>query len=220
MQIQHGILIALSLAACADLSTPADLAQPQIIALTADPPSLGSSEQALLDVLIAGPDGEIPPSRVVWSTAGVSGAEVSRLQDDTWLLQAPPSIEGSPYAELEVSVLLDDGTTLMGARSVALGTRRTQPIIVDILVNGQALPLGETLQVAVNAELELALKVSPTMTDLSIVSWFSNVGEFEHYRRTPARFLARETDNGSLFVVYRDGSGGLTYRVLNVEITP
>ncbi len=203
--------------ACADLTTPSELASPQLIALVAEPPSVPLSEEALLDVVVAGPEGAIVPVSVRWRVVGNSGAQVLRLQDDTWVLQAPEELlEGSTYAQLEVTVELEDGETLLGTRTVAIGQVSSSPHIDEVLVSGVA---TETLVLSHGSDVQLSLTTSPPMREEGIVSWFSTTGELEHYRRTPATLTASEVGRGQLFVVYRDGLGGIAHQSLTIEVT-
>lgn len=204
----------LILSACADLPTAAELSEPQILALTADPPGIAPGEESRLGVVVAAPEGLLTPARVSWTLPDPKGAIL--IQSDGWSVVAPDNGD-RVYIRADVTVELDDGTTLLGYRTMLIGEAQAQPTITDMRVDGERIDTGQTLQLS-QATHELTLDVAPPAGEDAIFSWFSNVGELTRYRRSPAFFETADAEDGTLVVVYRDGKGGIATSSVRVQV--
>lgn len=207
-------LACLTLIACGDLSIAAELGEPQLLALVADPPGIAAGESSMLSVLVAGPDGIIAPTNVRWTLPDGKGATL--VQDDGWSVQAPISGE-SAYIRAEVSVELEDGTTLLGHRTLLIGEAQLQPAITGLRIDGESIDTASLLLLSASTH-ELTLDVEPAPNERAIFSWFSNIGELKRYRHSPASFETKDAESGLLLVVYRDGNGGIVSRTVEVEV--
>lgn len=211
-------------AGCTDLPTPAELARPQVLAVRADPPALPAGERAELTVLVAGPDGAMTDLDVTWAVAeptpqlpAIGDIEVDG-DGRVWYV-APDEVDEVTGTSVEATVRVDDETTLIALKGVAVGVAMptVNPIITDLFVGGDSVDDGGTATLSGDEPVSLDIAVDPPGSNNATTSWYATLGEIELYRRTPTEILpAEEPGNGSLFVVYRDERGGVTWRAIGV----
>lgn len=203
------------LAGCTDFATPAELSRPQILAVRADPPVVAAGERSRLTLLIGGPSGRIEPAAVEWL------GPVEEI-DGEWWYTAPAAIDAGGFVEsLEVVVELDDGTTLSALKTIGVGlpVEAANPVIEAVFVDGAPLAEGEALAVGPERTVTLDVRVAPVPATGAIFAWYATTGEIDRYRRSPTELVAPDVpDEGSLFVVYRDGLGGVAWREVTVDV--
>lgn len=199
---------------CPSLPTASDLGEPQILALVADPPCLQPGASAQLEALVAGPEGTLAPSRVVWSVApgSVGTIEANHVR---------AAVDASRGALLEVDVAVDaDGVTLHGFRTLAVGAC-ANPVLAGITVDGIPAPVSGVLTMSSSSSVTLDVSVDGTPAAERLVSWFSTAGAIRLYRHTPTELVVRDAPGtGALYVVYRDGNGGVAWLEHDVQVTP
>ncbi len=203
-------LAAGALTACSDFDTPAQLPHPQILAVVAEPPIVAAGERAALSVLVAGPDGPMAPA-LTWSAPVVVDGD-----GQAWF-EAP--VDAAPgFATVEVTATLADGTALSAEKAVGVGrVPADNPVIAQIRVDGA--PVQDAAVLHRDWVAELSADVSPAPTADAMFAWYATVGELSFYRRTPAELeTPSEALTGHLFVVYRDGFGGVAWRHVPLEI--
>lgn len=215
--------IAAAAAACTDLPTPAELARPQILAVRADPPAIPAGDRAALSILLAGPDGPISGVEVDWSLAEPTADQpaIGRIERDAgavWYV-APAEVDGVALAAVEATAYPDDSPPLVAVKAIAVGVPQptANPDIVELSADGAAIgddADGAGALAAVPGQIvDLDVVVDPPPGDDSQVAWYASVGEFDRYRRAPTTWTApEEPADGDLFVVYRDGRGGVAWR--------
>jgi hypothetical protein len=205
-------------AGCDDFATPAELAAPRIIALTSEPAAVEAGAEAIIDAVVAGPDGVIA-TRAAWSLeTPVDGVT---LFDDgaDHIAVAAEVAETTVTLRAEVEV---DGVRLVGIRALSVGgVSRANPTI-DLRLDGAA--AGPDLTLPLADEIEIAVVADPPTIDDGgdgdggAVSWFATEGEIELYRRNPAVLETPDVSGtGMLLAVYRDGLGGVAWQQWTVE---
>jgi hypothetical protein len=203
------------LTACTDFATPSELSHPQIIAIRATPPLVAAGERAELSVLVAGPNGRIEPRAVTWR------GRIEVVGETVWYT-APDDVQpGGIFEELAATVELADGTELAAVKSIGVGLplAADNPSITEVRADGQAMAAGDAIVLDLERTITLDLSVEPAPTDDAIFSWYSTAGEIDLYRRSPTELAALdEPATGALFVVYRDGFGGIDWRELALRI--
>jgi hypothetical protein len=207
-------VLAASAGACTDMSTPAELTHPQILAVRADPPVVEPGEQATLSVLVAGPDGLLQPALVHWgANVEVDGKGQARFV-------APREVPaGGALVRIDAAVELGDGEVLAAAKNVGVGVAlpESNPVITALLADGVAISNG-AIDLVAGSAVDLEVEISPAPSEAAIYAWYSTVGEIDLYRRSPTVLLApEEAGSGTLIAVFRDGLG-VTWRVLAVEV--
>ena len=189
----------LLLAGCPSLPTAAELGEPQILALVAEPPCAPAGGSASLSALVAGPEGTIVPDRTSWSAA--TGAPITLNGDQVQV--AADAVNGA-RPEIDVEVAVGD-TVLRGFRSFRVDADCANPHIADVLVDGAS---AMDLTARANVDLDMRLDRGSA----SSVAWFTTAGKIDLYRQAPTKMVV--DDGGGervLFVVVRDGEGGVGY---------
>jgi hypothetical protein len=184
------ILIALS--ACSDFATPSNLDRPQIIAVRSSPASLAPGESALLEVLVAGPDGVIDAS-----------AEWELLTGDATLQDNVLSTSTEVTGEVTVKATVDG---LTAEKRVGLGEHRENPTI----------EIGDDIAVAPDSVVPLAADVS--VADPR-VTWYATCGEIERYRDAVTELdTGDEPCAGWVIAVGRDEVLGVGWDLIRIAV--
>ncbi len=203
---------------CPDLRTSAELSEPQILALVASPPCVAAGDVAALDVVVAGPAGAILPRDVVWSVPpGAAGS----IESSGGVSMVRAAADAATGATFEIDAAIDVGTAapLRGFRTVRVGGGCANPIIDAVLIDGVPASASDDVLVGRGDSVALDLSVDGGLADGSRVSWFTTAGKIELYRHTPTKLIAdSEAGTGILYVVYRDGLGGVAWLERNVQI--
>lgn len=187
----------LLLAGCPSLPTAAELGEPQILALVAEPPCAPAGGSASLSALVAGPEGTIVPDRTSWSAG--SGAPITVTDDQ---VQVAGDAASGATATVNVEVAVGD-TVLRGFRSFRIGGNCANPHVADVLVDGAS---AMDLTARANVELDVRLDRGSA----SSVAWFTTAGKIDLYRQAPTKMVVdRGGGERVLFVVVRDGAGGV-----------
>ncbi len=218
----------LLLGACADFATPADLDAPTIIAVVAEPPLVRPGASTRLAVVVAGPDGELTSLAPRWSlvesfpTVPIMGSVSTDGADAIY--QAPAEVparpEGVPPIDtvrLEVDVPTTDGTrTLAAVKAIAvLPQDAANPTIRLLDADGAE---ATTLTGTVADGVALEVEVTPAAGDATRYAWYATTGAIADYQSNPATLTAEAPGSGTVFVVVRDGAGGVAWRAVDVAI--
>jgi hypothetical protein len=214
----------LALAACTDFASPAELNKATILAVTADPPIVAPGAQASLAVAIADGGGLLEGLPVRWSLIetyrGVPA--MGTLVGSTYTAPdpVPPLPENAPPID-SVRLEIDVGETTLAAIKVvpvAAIAGAANPAITALAV-GDADGLAGPLTVARGATLALAVATEPAPGDDARFAWYSSAGAIERYQSNPTTMIADdEVGDGWLFVVVRDGQGGVAWRGVEVSV--
>lgn len=223
------VVAALAAAAtgCTEFATPAELTKPTVLAVIADPPIVAPGEAASLAPVVAGPEGFVDPE-VTWALVetlpGVPPFGEVIADGDTAIYRAPdevpPQPEGAaPVASVAATVRAGDVSVTVIKAMVVLdvGAPAANPTITALTIDGA--PVGEAATITAGQPHEVAVEVDPPLGEDASVAWYANAGGIERYQSTPTELVAADAPrDGWLFVVVRDGRGGVAVRGLPVAV--
>lgn len=208
---------------CTDLATPAELSHPQILGIRAEPPLIAPGDSATLSALIAGPDGAIdavatwtvvaapgqPPLGHVETTAGAA----VYVAPET----VPATDSGIAIAEVELSTTVD-GYDMVAQKLIGIGAgAHPNPTLTEISINGTAAS-GTEIVVPIGATVPLSATTDPAVGESGQIAWYATAGEIEIYRGADTEMVApAKAASAVLFVVARDGLGGIDWREIHVR---
>jgi len=217
MMMRTTIVLAL-LAGCPALPTSAGLGEPEILAIVADPPCVAPGGSATLAVLVAGPSGTLVPDRVSWSVPDGDAASISMTSAGAPVVDAGATATRGTSVEIDVDVAIGS-TELRGFRTLAIGDGCANPTIDAVDVGGTVQPPATTIDVPAGSDVALDVDVTGGIASTGIVSWYSTAGAIDLYRQTPTTLAVTSQPGAAvLYVVYRDGLGGVTWRAYAVEV--
>jgi hypothetical protein len=216
----------LLLSACTEFATPAELDRPQILAITTQPPSVGLGERSTIDLLVADPSGEVSDARVTWaSVAIVEGTlpvgDVEVADDGTVSYIAPSERpETMPtIAMVQASVEIAD-QTLVGIKAVVVGNvGLANPTLIALSGNATDLLANPELTLSRDEIASLSVTIEPAATDETMYAWYSTIGTIEMYRSSPTEIVADTPGQGWLFLVVRDGRGGVIWHKVHLTVS-
>ncbi len=212
-----------ALASCTDFATPAELTRPTILAVTAEPPVVAPGGQTELSVVVVDAGGVLTGLPARWSLVetyrGVP--PMGSLAGSTYtapdpLPPLPPNAPPIDSVQLEV----DTGEGTLRAIKVipVVALAATNPAITAFTVGADD-GLAGPLTVARDAALELAVVTDPPAGDDARYAWYSSAGGIERYQSNPTTMVAAEAaTRGWVFVVVRDGKGGVAWRGVEVIV--
>jgi hypothetical protein len=203
---------------CTEFATPAELDRPQILAIVAEPPAVAPGDSAELSLVVAGPDGQIDDFEVEWSAVApipeapaIGTVEAAGERTATYIAPAMQPPDNPALGLIEAAVTVGDDT-LIGTKGIAVGSLRLSNPIINVLTGGSTDLLDETvLTIPVETPVDLAVDIEDGIPAMGSVAWYNTVGEIELYRSTPTTIVADEPGDGWLFVVVRDGAGGVAW---------
>lgn len=224
--IRLAVVLALGAAACTDFATPAELTKPTILAITADPPIVAPGASAQLTTVVIDANGVmaglterhslvetypgVPPMGRVETTEG--GARY--VAPDP----VPPLPENAPPIDsVQIEIDTPEGTlTAIKVMPVAAVTA-SNPVISRLTVGGSD-ALAGPVTLAREAAVAIEVAIEPPAGEDARFAWYTSAGLIEKYQSTPAELVAaEEAKQGWLFVVVRDGLGGVVWH--GVEVT-
>lgn len=209
-------------AACTDFATPAELQKPTILAVTAEPPVVAPGAQTELAVVIADASGVLTDLPTRWSLVetyrGV--APMGTLTGSTYHAPDPiPTLppDAPPIDSVKLEIDTADGT-LAAIKAVPVASlTAVNPVIATFTV-GTGDALAGPLTVARGQTLDMNVVTDPPTGDGARFAWYSSAGAIARYQSNPATMIASDAaTTGWLFVVVRDGRGGVAWR--GVEVT-
>lgn len=214
----------LGLASCTDFASPAELTKPTVLAIIAEPPLVAPGASAELELVVVGPDGPIEPAGLQWrmieTLPGVPPFGAIEPGDDgTATYTAPDPLpdlpEGAPPLDsVEVTIETDDLTVTAVKVMAVTDLPAANPAITSMVVG--EVEASDGMNVVAGVTYPLEVEIDPPAGPDAAYAWYSTVGTIERYQSTPTELVAGG-DDGWLFVVVRDGRGGIAVR--GVEIT-
>jgi hypothetical protein len=218
------VVALLSAPGCADFATPAELTKPTILAIVAEPPLVAPGAEAELSVVLAGPDGWMAADRVEWtmieSFPGVPPfGTIEPGPDGTATYAAPDPLpelpEGVPPVTSVVVSVTAGETTIESIKVLAVtDVPAANPRITAMAVGGVAVAPTDEIVLEAGGTYALDLGVDPVPGEDAAFAWYTTAGEIDQYQSNPCELVAAEEprDDAWLFVVIRDGRGGVAVR--------
>jgi hypothetical protein len=208
--------------ACTDFATPAELAKTTILAVVADPPLTPPGQESRLEPIIVDGSGRVTAIAATWqlveTVPGVAPMGRVTAHDDgtatyTAPAKAPPIAEGAPppidSIQLRLAAEPRPLTAIKGVAVVDLPS--ANPTVKTLTADGADAMAGVT--VAAGAKLPLAVSIEPAAGDDATYAWYTTRGEIETYQSPEGLLTApAEAGTGWIFVVVRDGRGGVAWR--------
>ncbi len=219
--------IALAAAACTDFASPAELTKPTILAVIADPPVVQPGAQATFETIVVDANGVLGPlptrHTLIETYPGVP--PIGRIEEDAggarYIAPDPvPPLPGNAPPLDSVSVAIDgpEGTLTAIKVMAVLPTTAANPTIASLTI-GDGDALAGPVTVARGAAVALAVTSDPPAGDDARFAWYSSAGEIAYYQSTPTEMIAAEEPGmRMLYVVVRDGRGGVAWRAVQIEV--
>lgn len=215
-------------AGCTDFAPPSSLERATIIAITAEPPTVGLGQSTRLELIVASADGQVAVNAAQWSITttipGVPalGSIITNL-DGSATYTAPTSLPPLPAEARPIDTVAVDLTLgSIATRSVKvvvivnLPQPPQNPIVTGVLVNNAPAPTVITLEAGVRADLNA--QIAPLATEKAAFAWYASIGKIDQYLSNPTSIVADEPGNGWLFFVVRDGQLGVAWRKMPIIV--
>ncbi len=216
-------LVFASGAGCDDFATPAELDRPQILGIAADPPAVALGETTALSIYVAGPDGEVVDPEVVWEVVSVGPGlpQLGRIDpaSPTPTFVAPDDVPEEPTLAMVQATVSVGEQPLLGQKAIVVGrVVLSNPMLTRFAAGGTDL-LTDELRMFAGDVVSLSVDIAPEQDKDTTYSWYSTVGTIAAYRSAPTDLEApEEPASGWLFVVVRDGRGGIVWRKARVVV--
>lgn len=222
LTVAAAVVLAAAAAGCTDFATPAELTKPTILAITAEPPVVAPGGTAELAVVVADGDGVITGLPTGWALVetyrGVPA--MGTLTGSTYTAPDPiPSLPANAPPIDSVQLTIDTGAaTLTAIKVIPVATVEAANPVIGSFTIGAAEALAGPITVARDASLELTVLTDPPAGDDARFAWYSSAGLIARYQSNPTTLVAAEAaTTGWVFVVVRDGKGGVAWH--GVEVT-
>ncbi len=219
------LALGILLTGCSEFATPAELSKPQILAIRADPPSIGPGETSELSILVADHDGEIPAPQVTWfSTPTTPDSEalgtVTIEPDGTAIYTAPTELPMTPTIGTVTATVTHDGGEMQALKAILVGAfPLANPIMTGFTADAQDILEEGRLSVSPGQTVALEVATEPELGDMAGFAWYSTIGEIERYQSNPVELVAQdEPGEGWLFAVVRDGQVGVVWAAVEVTV--
>ena len=212
-------------AGCNDLATPAELVRPQVLAIRADPPAIPPGEASALSILVADQDGAVPSPEVTWeATAGNPGepplGSVAVGDGGEVIYTAPDAISEELAIATVTARVASDAGELVAVKAIGIGDLPlSNPELMAFTADGADLLADQTLTLEVGQTVSLAVDIGQASGDMTTFAWYATAGTIDLYQSNPVDMVARdEPGSGWLFVVVRDGLGGVVWQAIEVTV--
>ncbi len=220
------IATASTAAACTgDLDEPWNLDHTRVIAVRATPPSIASGETSTLDGVLGTKGAPIsfagPEAATVVSPASL--ADTLSFQGGLWTVTAPSEDRlAAARTELKLAAGVPvpltigfsyAGQTLLGTKSVYLGTHADNPALTNLMIDGQPAPAMDS-QVIIHQVGHTPLSIDADAIAFD-VEWLTSCATMHDFDLPTAYVKVDDTDDpltGQLGVVLRDNQGGVAWQ--------
>ncbi len=209
-------LLVLGLAACDDMSAPADLDREQVLAIRSTPKTPVAGESVVLDSLLAGPDGPFTGDTTWELAAPAPGLSIATLKDGRALITADEGFAAEAPIEVYAAIARPDGPELLALKNISVSTTAgANPQIAALNVAGMSAPENGSLTVT-RGETALA---GDAPAD-ALVAWYTSIGEIQYYRdaETSIEITEDDAESGWLAVVVRDNAGGVAWHACELHV--
>lgn len=214
--------------ACTDFDTPAELVKPTILAVIADPPIVTTGSSSTLDTIVVDRTGVLTDLTVTYELietySGV--APIGSLEQDESGVRyvAPDPVpelpdDALPVDTIRVTVEGSGETPLFAEKGMLIGDAETTNPTLTALAIGDDDGLAGSVAVAADETRALEVSIDPAPGEDATYAWYSAVGEIEDYQSNPAEIvLPADATSGWLYVVVRDGVGGVAWRATELSV--
>jgi hypothetical protein len=225
--------VSLSLAAaCTDFATPAELTKPTVLAVIADPPVVAPGASSVLETVVVDGTGRLQglTQRQVLVETYPGVPPMGRVEADGGAIRyvAPDPVPMLPdnaapldSVQIEIDVPSADGVqTLRTVKLMAVtsAVATANPTITRLGI-GEADGLAGGVTLARNATVMLDVAIDPPAGEDARIAWYTSAGLIERYQSTPTELVASEdAASGWIFVVVRDGVGGVVWHGVPVTV--
>lgn len=223
------VLLALA-AGCTDFATPAELTKPTILAITAEPPVVAPGASSVLETIVVDGTGVLggltQRHALVETYPGVP--PMGRLDDSGGVLRyvAPDPVpelpdDAPPIDSVQIDVDTPTGTLRAIKLMLVTDAAVTANPVINRLVIGDVDALAATGPIVLAREQAVQIDVGtePPAGDDARFAWYASAGGIERYQSTPTELVAaEEARSGWLFVVVRDGAGGVAWHGVPVTV--
>jgi hypothetical protein len=211
---------ALSLVACDDFASPAELSRPQILAIQSEPASVSPGESTELTLLVANTKGPVESPVVTWSIqSNFEQADEGEIvvNDGRATYIAPATVPQTPTLVTLEAQVEQDGETLIGVKGILIGgPSLVNPTITAITLNDTAADSELVLNTGRESTLAVELE-SPPSADATY-AWYASTGVIDAYRSSPTTIVAPdEPGEGWIVAVVRD-RGGIAFHAIETRV--
>lgn len=214
--------------ACTDFAPPSSLERATVIAITAEPPTVGVGQSTRLELIVASADGQVAVNAAQWSiTTTIPGVpalgSITANLDGSATYTAPTALPPLPAEAQPIDTVAVDLTLgSVATRSVKvvvianLPQPPQNPTVSSLLVDNEPAPTAITLKAGVRADLNA--QIAPVTTDKAAFAWYASIGKIDQYLSNPTSIIADEPGTGWLFFVVRDGQLGVAWRKMPIIV--
>jgi len=226
------IVLAFVAGACdGDLDPPWELDHDRVIAVRANPPGIVEGERSELDALVSAKGGSAMEQAPLAATVVSPTSLASTLtnEEGKWIVSMPsPALLAAARTELGLAAdapvplqvgvgYVVNGVQLGALKRVWLGKRVANPVLAEMIIDGEALDGKSELVVPKLVDVRFSVAAIPE----DDVNWLTNVGEMHDFD-LPEAYLRVEEDEelfaGQLAVVKRDEDGGVVWRLWPIRV--
>jgi len=218
---------AVASAACDDFATPAELTKPTVLAVIADPPLVPPGSASELSMVLAGPDGPMGADTVEWRLVetlpgvppfGVIEPETTGAARFVAPDPVPPQPDDAPpIATVQATVAAGGETIVVVKGMLVADIASANPSITTLAIGGTVAADEVTLRAGATVALDVGTE--PAAGDDAFYAWYSTVGAIEQFQSNPCELVVTDTPgDGWIFVVFRDGRGGVAWRGVHATV--
>lgn len=218
---------ALTAGSCKEFATPAELSRTQILAVVTEPPAVPPGGRSALSILVADQSGQVEEPTVAWASvsplpdADAIGEVEIDAEGNVQFVAPPEQPEDDPALAMVEATVTDDPeeASLLALKAVIVSRLPlVNPSLATLEADGTDLLGVGHLALRRDQTVTLNVEIDPPATEDSMYSWYCTIGTIEAYRSNPADLVADESGEGWLFVVVRDGRGGVVWHKASVTI--
>jgi hypothetical protein len=130
----------------------------------------------------------------------------------------PPQPEGAPpVSTVQATVTAGEETIVVVKAMIVADLPSANPEIAALAIGGEV--VDGSVALTAGATVPLDVGTEPAASDDAFYAWYSTVGTIEDYQSNPCELVvADEARDGWLFVVVRDGRGGVAWRGVRATV--
>jgi len=208
------------LAGCTDFATPAELQKPTLLAVVADPPIARPGGQTRLELVVAGADGRMQAPAtwtLIETLPGVAPmGTIAANPDGSATYQAPAQVPDrgpgvQPIDTVQIDIAAGERPLVAVKAIGVVDVAAANPALRAVTVAGA--DAMETVTIARGQHAPTTVEIDPAPGQGATWAWYTTLGHFDDdYQSQTATLIAPDdAGTGWLFVVARDGRGGVAW---------